>query len=87
MIKEKDLVPGKVITYIQRAWRAGAEVDSISAWMIIGFTEQVRRRHSKSSAPRDGWHVLLLRFGEEGQTLWDTMITPSAMTRDWKRWF
>lgn len=88
MIKERDLVPGKVITSIDRRWTRDGEVEHVIAWMVIGFMELVKRRHSRSSAPRDGWHVLLLKFGEGERVLHDVVITPSEMTTNrWKRLF
>lgn len=86
MIKEKDLVPGKVITSIERRWSRDGEVLTIIAWMVIGFQTQVKRRHQRTKAPRDGWHVLLLRFGGGDRVLHDVIITPGSM-RDWKRLF
>lgn len=89
MIKENDLVPGKVITSIERRWSRDGEVVTVTAWLIIGFMTLVKRRHSRSKAPRTGWHVLLLRFGSGDRSpLYDVIITPSEMTSNkWKRLF
>lgn len=93
MIKERDLVPGKVITSVDRAWGVNGQgvrgyVEVVTAWMIIGFQDQIRRRHSKMKAPREGWHVLLLKFGDADRVLHDVVITPSEMTSNkWKRLF
>lgn len=84
MIKEKDLVPGRVITSLetQRTFEGLRQV--VVAWMVIGFQEQVKRRHKRSQAPREGWHVLLLRFGPGNEILKDVIITPTSMAL-WKR--
>lgn len=88
MIKERDLVPGKVITSVDRKWSRDGEVLIVTAWLIIGFMDLVKRRHSRKSAPRDGWHVLLLKFGGGDRVLNDVVITPSEMmTNRWKRLF
>lgn len=88
MIKENDLVPGRVITSIERRWSRDGEVQIITAWLIIGFMDLIRRRHSRKSAPREGWHVLLLKFGGGERILNDVTITPSEMsTNKWKRLF
>lgn len=88
MIKERDLVPGKVITSIDRRWTRDGEVELVIAWMIIGFMEVVKRRHSRQTAPRDGWHVLLLKFGGGDRILNDVVITPTEMmSNKWKRLF
>ena len=88
MIKEKDLVPGRVITdidYVNRSWRdGGGELLIVRAWMIIGYQTHVRRRHSRNQAPRQGWHLLLLKFGGGDRVLRDVVITPNGM-REWKR--
>lgn len=84
MIKEKDLAPGKVITSVDRRWSTEGEVITVTAWMVLGFERHVKRRHSRSSARRDGWHVLLLRWGDAGTVLNSIVITPYEM-KDWKR--
>ena len=85
MIKQKDLVPGRVITSADKKWTPeGKQVMVITAWMIVGFQESVKRRHSKSKAPREGWHVLLLKFGGKDRTLVDVTISPASFG-NWKR--
>lgn len=59
-------------------------IDIVTAWLIIGFQEHVARRHKRSKARRDGWHVLLLSFG--GGVLKDMVITPHDL-HNWKRLF
>lgn len=88
MIKENDLVPGKVITSVEtRATRTGL-LTVVTAWLVIGFQGQVKRRHGKARAPKQGWHVLLLRFGSGDRVLHDVVITPDDMrTNRWKRLF
>lgn len=78
MITEKDLVPGRVITTMERKWApmGGPDVIKITAWLIIGFTVQVKRRHNAKKARKDGWHVLLLSFGGK---LTDIHMTPASM--------
>lgn len=84
MIKEKDLVPGRVITTMKRVWGRGEpDRDVITAWLIIGFTSHVKRRHNAKQAPREGWHLLLLSFGGALQAV---HITPSSL-RQYKRLF
>lgn len=87
MIKEKDLAPGRVITRIDRRWTSSGEVVTVAAWMVIGFQEQVRRRHGRSTAPRDGYHVLMLSLGGDGDPLREFTITPRSMQGEWKRLF
>jgi hypothetical protein len=87
VIKESDLVPGNVIASVDRRWTRNGEPVRIIAWVVIGFITLIKRRHSRSSAPKDGWHVLLLRFGKGDRVLHDVIITSSDMTSDWKRLF
>jgi hypothetical protein len=54
--------------------------------MIVGFQENVKRRHSKAKAPREGWHVMLLKFGGKDHTVHDVVISPSTFG-NWKRLF
>jgi hypothetical protein len=86
MIKEKDLVPGRVITSLETRRSFEGLQQVVVAWMVIGFQEQVKRRHQRSKAPRDEWHVLLLRFGGGDRVLNDVVITPASMAQ-WKRLF
>lgn len=87
MIKERDLVPGKVITSCEkRHTQRGEWVLVVTAWMIVGFQENVARRHSKAKAPREGWHVVLLQFGGKDRTIIDMTITPNNFAT-WKRLF
>lgn len=86
MIKERDLVPGRVIVRLGPQ-QSGPEPVVVEAFMVIGFQEQVKRRHAKSSAPRDGWHVLMIRFGPAltgHSVVCDVHITPEGFVR-WKR--
>ncbi len=85
MIKQNDLVPGKVITSAEKKWNPeGRPIVVITAWLIVGFQENVKRRHSKVSAPREGWHVVLLKFGGRDRVLHDVTITPTSFDK-WKR--
>lgn len=90
MLKEKDLVPGRVIVNVQRSilsWNEPYVMVKV-AWLIIGFSSQVKRRHARKSAPKLGWHILLLRFGSGERVLRDTVLTPNDMSSDaWKRLF
>lgn len=87
MIKQKDLVPGKVITSAEKKWTSdGNPILVVTAWMIVGFQENVKRRHSKAQAPREGWHVLLLRFGGRDRIVHDVVISPNTFG-NWKRLF
>jgi len=87
MIKQKDLVPGRVITSVDKKWSSeGVPILIVKAWLIVGFQESVKRRHSKAQAPREGWHVLLLRFGGKDRVLEDVIISPSTFG-NWKRLF
>jgi len=50
--------------------------------MVIGFVLDIKRRHSKSTAPVEGWDVLVLWFGNN-QRMYDIFnIKPD--TKDWK---
>lgn len=86
LIREKDLIPGRVIieTKPQSTFEGIRHID-IAAWMVIGVQAHVKRRHKRSSATREGWHVLLLRLGHDNEVLMDIVITPSMS--QWKRLF
>jgi hypothetical protein len=81
MLKAKDLVPGRVITELKRSFDQNGSYDTVFAWMVIGFQERVKRRHQKSTAPREGWDVVLLSFGGQLEV---RNFTESSM-RMWKR--
>ena len=79
MIKEKDLCPGRVLTSMDYV-RGEPEV---TAWLVIGFTTKIKRRHSRKTAPKEGWEVLMLSFGGKLQV---HHVTPSSFA-SWKRLF
>ena len=81
MIKAKDLVPGRVITQLARTWDGGREYEWIEAWMVVGYQERVKRRHNTSTAPREGWDVVLLSFGGK----LDVYNFTEGSMRMWKR--
>jgi hypothetical protein len=81
MLKAKDLVPGRVITELKRSYDQNGQYEWVEAWMVIGFQERVKRRHNKSTAPREGWDVVLLSFGGRLDV---RNFTDSSM-RMWKR--
>jgi hypothetical protein len=97
MIKIKDIVPGKIIspcTY-DSFMTAGEHFSGWDSWdrlgtgqptfMIVGFQEKIKRRHSKKTARRDGFMILLIRFGGEA-VLREVVMTPFEMTC-WQRMF
>ncbi len=70
MIKEKHLVPGRVLL---RAFDHPTKRDHYNyplPWwipcMVISVIKDVSRRHAKKTAPADGWEVLVIWWGAYG---------------------
>ena len=69
MIKEKHLVPGRVLLRaLDHPTEKDKDGDPIPVWvpvMVIAVTRDVtKRRHSKKALPAESWNVLVLWFGE-----------------------
>lgn len=88
MIKERDLEPGRVLTRKERIFSNGKSADWITVWMVVGFQAHISRRHNHSTAPRDGWDVVMIQMGNDGTTSPINVfnITPRSMG-EWKRQF
>lgn len=84
MIKEKDLVPGNVITRIEHYMNPSSyeRVEMIVSYLIIGFHQEIKRRHKKSRARIESWDTLLLKFGST--TLIRHVFTKNNLS-EWKR--
>jgi hypothetical protein len=68
-MKPKSLVPGRIIT--QKVANYDYDVNgqyrlitTILPWMIVSVEETVWRRHSKKTAPPNGWNILMIQFGK-----------------------
>lgn len=67
MIKEKDLVPGRVMqrvipAYIEQPENHGTRY---VPFMVIGFQTKPARRHSTSSLPasKKSWEIVVIHMG------------------------
>lgn len=66
MMKPKALIPGRVITQMIHGFDDSYKlVTTLISWMIISVEETTKRRHSKKTAPKDGWNVLMIRLGKD----------------------
>lgn len=85
-MKQKDIVPGRVIQrmipeHVDRA-QLSKYGRTYIPFMIVGFVVDVRRRrHAKSKAPKIGWQVYALYFGGY---FGEVMISVHSL-EDWKR--
>jgi hypothetical protein len=87
VIRQRNLLPSKLM--LHRQWERITNVigysHRVERWypcMVIGFVLDIKRRHSKSTAPVEGWDVLVLWFGNN-QRMYDIFnIKPD--TKDWK---
>jgi hypothetical protein len=78
MIKEKHLVPGRVLLRLseKRVARFDKEgrhlkddwVDTWRPCMVIAYYPDISRRHAKKTAPVNGYEVLVIWFGGDTQT-------------------
>ena len=73
MIKEKHLVPGRVLL---RAHSLPREVDGmerlVDAWvpcLVVSFIPDIKQRHSRDRARRLGWNVLVMWFDDRQRRL------------------
>ena len=91
MIKEKHLTPGRVLLRLSDhpRWREPAfqdeQGDPLAVWipcMVIAFLPDIKRRHSRATAPRDGWEVLVLWMDDLTIPLEQVRIRPDH--RGWK---
>jgi len=68
MIKEKHLVPGRVLLRaFDHPTKKDAYGDPLPEWipcMVIAVIKDTARRHSKKTAPAEGWEVLVIWYGE-----------------------
>jgi len=101
-MKFQALTPGRIVLNVNNFCKTfdkktGAiKMETVfEAWMIISVCEVVARRHSKKTAPREGWNVVMMRFGEHthkhmvypnDQLIKTFLITPDRL-RDWKLHF
>jgi len=88
MIKEKDILPGRVIGYSYlRSYEHGTEqAMAMVLWMIIAVHPIIKRRHARANAPREGWNVLMLRLGEGyGRDVLSNVTISEISTTHWRR--
>lgn len=73
MIRERNIVPGRILgrktfesSYdpIEKRYKA---IERIRPCMVISFIPVIKRRHSKGSAPREGWNVLVMWLDDEAK--------------------
>ncbi len=74
MIKEKYLVPGRVLGRLTSRERItmNEATDIGHRWfedywrpfMVVAYYPDIKRRHSRSTAPVSGWEVLIIWLGE-----------------------
>ena len=81
MIKEKHLVPGRVLLRcVDHPTKRDQYNDPLDWWvpcMVIAVTKDVSRRHAKKTAPVDGWEVLVIWWGAyPGRSLEQVRILP-----------
>jgi hypothetical protein len=88
MIKEKHLVPGRVLLQKQLLTR---QLPKHPYWkeetvwqpcMVVCCYPDVTRRHARKEAPVNGWEVLVLRWGDVARPVDQVRIVPD--TKDWK---
>lgn len=93
MIKERRLTPGRVIgrcsDHPLAGFKGGYDPhrlyhdkygDPIAVWipcMVVSFIPDVKRRHAKKSAARDGWNVLVFWLDDRRDKLTSITITPN----------
>lgn len=92
MIREKHLVPGRVIANVTTESNPifddrGRHTHSVlvDVWhpcMVISYVADIGRRHAKKTAPRNKWEVLVWWMDERQRKLESVMITPNSVK--WK---
>lgn len=92
MIKEKNLVPGRML--LQSSERRVPIFDQdgrhkYDVWntvwhpcMVVAYYPDIKRRHSKKTAPIEGWEVLVLWTGEVRRPIEHVRIRPNDTS--WK---
>lgn len=87
MIKEKQLVPGRVllrsvaVPYVNKF----GYHDFRNVWvpcMVVAYQPDIKRRHARKTAPVEGWELLVLWWGEVRRPIEQVRIRPDQM--DWK---
>ena len=92
MISETHLVPGRVLLHVTQK-RVGRfdkngrhfRDDWVDTWkpcMVIAYYPDISRRHSRKTAPINGWEVLVIWWGDGVRPVERVRIPPD--NRDWK---
>jgi len=87
VIKERHLVPGRVllrsiskrVAVFDRQGRHFKD-DWVDAWqpcMVIACYRDVSRRHSRKTAPTEGWEVLVIWYGDIARPIEHVRIPPN----------
>ena len=94
MIKKKDLVPGRVLFSVSEKLTPVFDINGFHIdtklvktelpCMVIYCYPDVKRRHSKSTAPVNGWDVLVMWIGDSKHKL-ITQVKISPDNHLWKR--
>ena len=86
MIKEKHLVPGRVLLRLtDHPTKKDRWGDPEPWWlpcMVIAYYPDVTRRHSKKTAPVNGWEVLVIWYGNTPRPVEHVRIPPDH--QGWK---
>lgn len=86
MIKEKHLVPGRVLLRAtDHPTKKDRDGDPVCWWrpcMVVAYYTDIKRRHSKSTAPILGWEVLVIWWGSTVRPIEHITIPPEH--RGWK---
>lgn len=87
MLKEKDLIPGYIITMPKPAWWFGTDIRlrpelalEYYPSLLVSVVARHPRRHAKKTAPTDVWEIVILSLGK----LKTIEIRPHQFTL-WKR--
>jgi len=85
MIKEKQLVPGRMLQNLQKVTYRDADghLSYKKVWvpcMVVSYLPSIDRRHSKNEARRSGWEVLVFWFDDRRERLARVFIYNDAFT-------
>lgn len=88
MIKEKHLVPGRVLAFHKQKLEYDPEfgvcrIDKQVQCMVISYIPLIKRRHARSEAQRDGWNVLVFWLDDRTTRIETLLITPAAAATKW----
>jgi hypothetical protein len=86
VIKEKHLVPGRVLLRLTYHPTIRDKYNNPKPWwrpcMVVAYYPDIQRRHSRKTAPVTGWEVLVIWFGTTTKPVEHVRIQPEHQS--WK---